>query len=450
MKHWSYVLSGLVIFLALCGGISVFSVKAAPYVLYIVYIGLAYALISLSVIGPREIGTYAIFGKPISEVTSGLWFVPLGIAKIHRDTKNVIQMDLGTMSEKEETTYVSERKKHEEDVTYIRGAQAFRITFASRTSSDILDDDRFDNDPLHDRLTCDPHIVVRFRIRHHPTFLTEIGSINAASIQIEDTARGIFQQEAAKRTPAQALKELEVLSVAIKDAIEDLIGDPRTEETQAQDDGQQSKVPQRHVRPWGIDLINIMVKTLGLPLRVNVSIADNNAEGFKKQQEITRSEGDRQALMNRGQGTANAREVFLKAEAAGLKEKVEALDRPGGELVARTEMLQTSLQNANYSILSGGGDLLSTAAQLKETLLGIDRGHAGATPAKPAPDVKKGKNQKQQHVGKKRPSQKSGEKPATESDEGKPSAFDEASTDDPALAKKPEDNTSEQSGEEKE
>lgn len=208
-----------------------------------------YLILSFRIVGPTELGVRLFFGKPINKVSSGLVFIPFLICQLKKETRLMIQDEIPGPPEKiwrekkgEEggevpkgmvpptrVPFGSPRLKKEElkaeeieEEVEINGEKEKKKVRIVRKLGIRLPSDKKEldlpqeNDALDTRVTAEVASVIRWHIDDYIKFLTTIGSVEKARIQMEDRAVSALFREFAKITPAIALANLGTYSFNIQ------------------------------------------------------------------------------------------------------------------------------------------------------------------------------------------------------------------------------------------
>ena len=360
------------------------------------YAHIAYTILSFRQVQAEEHAAVTFFGKAVMNVGSGLKFVPLGICSLRPFTKNIINLQVGLPQAPSESQkgYVPQLSPGElTKSTMMRGSyEGFRVNFASYESaaSQLTDEQRrmfTRDDELNRRLTTDPLILVLFKINDPMQFVNVVGTLENALGLIEKTVSVTLQEYCGKWTPAYVLFNLDKANGLLKNATERLVWDPdavkRLEKRLELESEESDEQPGE---PWGVDLLSVQIQSLGLPQRVNASIADARKAGFQRDRIITLADGKRQALAQIGKGKGEAKKAEMEGEADGLyaillqtadgrKRLEEAAAGSTGQLIAWLETQKQVAGSAKYIIapdsnllgaVSGVSELLNQLKKLRE------------------------------------------------------------------------------------
>lgn len=305
---------------------------------WMVFFGqLFYLIISLKQIGPTELGAVLFFGKPIKEVESGLVFVPLGVCSLITENALIIQEQYPDDPEK---VWKGDSDKMPLDGNFV---PPIRITHKAGT------DEESKIDPLHKRMTTEVSIIVRYKIKkgQYVIFLQTIGDTREARRQIRDTVVATARKEFARKTPATTLNEWEQMDKKLKTDVVEL------------------------VKGWGVKVDDVRMEDIDLGKTVNTSLRDIPDSIMKKDVIKTNADGEEYKRTHEGIGTAEARRIFLEAEAIGYQKIAKKLGITDGAFIIGMETAKAALEKSKYSIVSGSDgmkDIFSMAATIQSIL----------------------------------------------------------------------------------
>ncbi len=299
------------------------------------YAEVIYLLLSLKSVGPTELGALLLFGKPTTEVGSGLVMVPLGLFSLITETALTMQDQFPGNPEDVQKT----------DSDMLEKGKVFPIR-ATHAKAKKKTDDAIDN-----RITTEVSVISREKIKRGKfiTFLTTIGSTEEMRKQIRDTVEGGVKREFARRTPAKTLQDLDVINALLKADIK------------------------RLTKKWGIEIVDVQLVDIDLGKKINKALRDVPAALLAKQKTITDKEAEGEGLRLVGEGTAKTRELFLKAEAIGAKALSEITKTEEGKVALWIETMGKGVEKANDSIIPGT-ELCTAVGGLKELMEGIGKG----------------------------------------------------------------------------
>ena len=336
---------------------------------------LAFTLASLRVVGPDKLATLLFFGDPAKEVGSGLSFVPFGISDLQIDTKNFIQLVFGTPTEGKNGQLSDIKDVTGSDLYEVR--EPLRITAHGPRGAyygekpDVTDDETWekqkkewqkidDSDALGQKITIDPLLIARFRITHHPTFISNIGSVRKVNRQIIDTSETALQAFIGRRTIAHTQRSMDQVNDHLTERIEWLVGEPDA----VAPTGSRSTATKGW---WGIDVESVQLKSFGLPERVNKAIADAVQEVSKKEGAFQKAEASKRTKIREGEGAAKAQELLLFAQAKGYAKIAKSLETEEGKLAAQLEAMQKALSTGDNKLFLAGGQF----SDILESLAGV-------------------------------------------------------------------------------
>lgn len=276
-----------------------------------------YTVASLRVIGPTELGAILFFGKPITEVRSGLVFVPRFICRLQKETALVIQKELPADPEH---IFRNEDKEKVPEGFF----PPIRIPFGHPGSKLPPDfEPAGENDPLDVRVTAETVIIIRVRITKgsYITLLTNIGSVEEAIRQIRDTAVAMAFREFAKVTPAVVMKNLERYNKMLETEIQELV-----------------------TTDWGLSLGGAQIKLINFHRELNTAIGEVSIATLKGKATVISAEAERQKRELHGKGDAAAELAVLTNRTTGLAGMTKGLGI-GAEIVISAETARAVTSN---------------------------------------------------------------------------------------------------------
>jgi len=329
---------------------------------------MVYAVLSFKTVGAEEKAAVLFFGRPMSEVQSGLVFVPWLICTLRKESRLTIQIQIPGEPEEIDKSGVDETGVAKGKVLPIR---------ATTTSFDIVKDNPDfsgdpalnQNDPLSVRMTLEVTAQIRFKIKDIVKFIRNIGSTKEAKKQLRDTAEAVIKSEFAKRTPALIIAHWSEISDILKKKIGILVRDDLN--TPEDDEG------------WGVLIETAQLIDVDINKKVNEALSlvtaakitavkveiDAKAAKLKKTEEGL---GEKAFETSKGEGLASARQAMLVANSVGYKKLEELAKTPEGRAVLATEQARLMYTEANYSVLpSDGSGLFGAIAGIQEVLKGI-------------------------------------------------------------------------------
>jgi regulator of protease activity HflC (stomatin/prohibitin superfamily) len=294
---------------------------------YIIWItGVMYFVTGFQIIGPEELAGLQFWGKPTIVVTGSPVIVLPGLFKIDRFSRGTIQMEL---PDEPENIF------RDEDVSLTPSDKVppVRVTFAQ--GSDVA------NDPLNERITAEVSVFVRFRIEHFWSFFVRIGDFKEARKQLSDSVVSELQTELGKMTVAETFAN----KAKVDDMLDNLVRDK--------------------TKNWGIQLIDVRLKLIGLSHDLNKAISRVAQSVADKKSAVNTADANAYTLTKAGEGEANAIKAKLDAESESLKKRAEDLNVNGADVLGArvAEAMGTS---ASSKVILGADGLIDIGKMLAE------------------------------------------------------------------------------------
>ncbi len=317
-----------------------------------------YTIKSLESVELGDQGVLLIYGKYIRDVKPGFVYIPCwppGLCELVVETTSNIDDELPADPE---LIYHGDPVR-EGDGTIPDGKFApIRITFAPPPPGNkpltVTDENGViitipADDPYNRRLTAEVAMPFSWQITNLRKFIETIGTTEKAKRLMGDTAVAIFNSEFARMTPAQAMINLEKVSVMVKEALQKLMDD----------------------NDWGAKVVITRIKPFGFshPLNEavnNVPIAEQAAKSV-----IIASEGEMKASINKGIGDGDAEYERLAGRAEGEQELARIALTDAG----RYAMLLTAAEKAasykNFAVISGENNVIGGLLGLQAVANGL-------------------------------------------------------------------------------
>jgi regulator of protease activity HflC (stomatin/prohibitin superfamily) len=333
-------------------------------------------LCSLKTIGEQERAVLIFYGLILKEWKSGPHFALWPFYRVRRATKNSIQVDFGTIDEKN-TGSIDRVNRSEKSDSWFVMKEPVRINWGDMKSLGLPKDQQeaYANDPYANTLTTDPHIFFRIKISNLKYLIERVGGVDEAIERIKDTCVSSLTEEAGKTFVAKARKEMNELSAKVKKEVEELAGDPEAIKRATNPEEVQN-------RSWGIDVEDVRIKDIGAPHAANTALAERAAAIAKADGEATATirtaAATRKKFEEEGVGkaaavvsAANAEKTRLEQEGKGrasaLIATAKAVTKPGGELIIKTDTLRAVMTASGGKIIVVPTDLSS----LTGAILGV-------------------------------------------------------------------------------
>ena len=336
-KSLTWVLVGCVIAAVAIAIVATFT--PAPWYLGFL-LSVAYIILSLRRVEATERGLITLFGKPQADLESGLHFVAFGFCKLITITRNIQQQELPGEPEKVWDTRTPENEAVPLPKPNTGGfVLPIRINFAGNDPDPLKDPELTDPqssdrtflqdisaedikaDPLRRRLTVTMALTWSFQCSSLSKLVEVFGEPGDAVKTISDMVVVEMTDALQRGTLARAQAYADVINAVVlkrllinilemrTDTAEDLKVLPITELNKLLDNYA------------GIVILKVQRKPFGLSHKLNEDIMDAAGAVARKSAEITKSEGEKVALTNRGRGVANATLAMYEAQADG-QEKV--------------------------------------------------------------------------------------------------------------------------------
>ncbi len=349
--------------------------------LILLLLAVFYGILSIRIVGPQELGAVILLGKPAYEVESGPCFVPWIVSRLVKETALTVEIELPDEPEnvqKADQDHIAPGKVAPLRITHADGPSAYYGDNGEKPEDIAAEKKKFDEDPIHRRITVEHQLIIRFRIKKEPgnfiQFLTTIGSMQEAIRQLEDEAVTAAQTELARRTPAQMFAYMGNINRAILRQLKILTGELKSLD-------EAGKIPNAGFdNPWGIEVINAQIKQPDLGQDINKSMTLRAAAINTKLAKFEEAEGARRVLRETGIGQSEAdsaiglvaatvREAMLKAEAEGDKAKLKLMDSTNGVRILELEAVSKLLEKGGVTVVSGGGgDIVGALIGYKKIL----------------------------------------------------------------------------------
>lgn len=304
---------------------------------------------SVRTVGPTEIGCLLLFNKPVGNVKPGIVIVPVLICRLVIEKGTVIQDELPTDPE---FIYRGSEKDLEgktvpEELKLKGYKPPIRVTFngpSSEADTEVTLSDGTKKiisktDPYNRRLTCEVTPIVRWRIIDFVKFIQNIGDMESARKQMEDTCVEIFTQELTRITPAEALLRMREYSDKLKTALE------------------------KTTTTWGVQIEDAQLKGIGFSHELNKAV-----------QAVVEEERNMEANRLKGLGEGARIKGVLDARTEGYTKMKDGLG-VGGHIIIGAETARAIAGEGDKSgqktIIAGSGgfaDLIGAATTISETL----------------------------------------------------------------------------------
>ncbi|MEK7162676.1 MAG: hypothetical protein AAB696_00035 [Patescibacteria group bacterium] len=349
-----------------------------------------YNILSFKIVGPTELGAIILFGKPLYDVGSGLYFVPFPVYQLVKDTKNVIEDELPA---KPELIYRSKKEEAEvlpENLLKLGFKPPNRIQFGWPGTSISIEDEKDKEmkkfyeeinkfieekkgkeegsngkkDPLNVRMTVEVPFTIIWKIKSLVGLLKIFGSREEARNKLQDIAIAMLNRDFSKITPAVAQYFIGRFSQLIKKEITERIEAIEEKDGKKDDEKKNS-----------IEVMAFLLRPLGFSHELNDDLLKQARAETQKQAMIIGAEGQKEKDMLEGQGKGSSEKAILDGRTEGILNMVEKLG-VSPELIINTETARKITENPGQKTIiigsKGFTDLMAvgSALGLGETLKG--------------------------------------------------------------------------------
>lgn len=293
----------------------------------------AYLVFSVGTVQSNEIATMLVFGEAKGDIKPGLYFAPLGIVRIERYARTYFQDELPSDPE---------HIFRKDDVEKIPDGMfpPIRVKFGQPNPADTT----LVDDPYNIPMVAEVVPVVSWHITNATMFFVTIGSIRNCRKIIQDKVVGVFGDEFSAITPAKASLHLDETSKKLEEIL------------------------RKETATWGIEIDDAYVKPFIFSHSLNKSVTDVSEARQKAKATIATAEATKKKTVLEGAGVAEARRLFLEAEAIGM-EKLAAISKtPEGQLTLWMETMRKAFEKANYSIVPANDPFIGATAGISEAL----------------------------------------------------------------------------------
>jgi len=167
-----------------------------------------WAVSSFGTVKVDEVAAMFFFDAPVQDLNPGLYFAPLGIFSVKKESRNLIQDELPD----------DPQNIFREEGAMPQGMfPPFRIKFGSPDPADIL----LTGDPYNIAMVAEVSAVVSWRITSAIDFFREMGNRDNARKILADKTQEVFGNEFSQHTPAKALLTLSKTSERLEKSLQD-------------------------------------------------------------------------------------------------------------------------------------------------------------------------------------------------------------------------------------
>lgn len=381
MTKWKYILPG--IFGAIYALLTIalffteFKIKI-NWELIPLTIAICHIISSIKIVREQEIAVLIFFGVILEEWKSGFHFALWPFFYTRKETKNSVQVDFGTLDERDtkNTELIRRSEESEKSQSWFVMREPVRINWGDIKSLGTEEEKKqYDQDPLASAITTDPHLYFRLRISNLGHLIERVGGLEEAIERIKDTCVRVLTQEAGKTFVSKARKEMSELSAKLKEAVEDLAGDPEAVKRVLMKKSKLAETEEQITnRSWGVDIEDVAIKDIGLPYDTNKALAERTAKitaADASAKALTRqSESEKIAAANAAEAKCNTLTKEGEGEAAKIKAIANAIKEggKGATLPLKIEALKEGLKYGKTTILPMDMSLLTHIVSVAEAI----------------------------------------------------------------------------------
>lgn len=310
--------------------------------------------LSIVVVNERQLGAVFLLGKPLGDIGSGPHFVFWPFCYIRKGTRNIIQLEIGVLTEEE-------RKKaallEKSESVYLLEDPFFVNWGGIDSVGDVTEEEkrRFDGNPYGKPMVTSTHLTVRYQVWSYTSLVVNAGGTLEAIELIRNVATAALIAHAGKSFVGRALANMEKVDDELKVKIEEFVADPNSNAFR--------KNPKRS---WGVNIRKTQITRMGTARRISEAQADQGktiynaqAERFKTEEiaiglakaTVLKAGAEKERLEKEGAGRAEAERLLLFAQKKGLEELANLAKLPEGQLVLQLQALERGLKEGKVVIL---------------------------------------------------------------------------------------------------
>lgn len=310
--------------------------------------------LSIVVVNERQLGAVFLLGKSLGDIGSGPHFVFWPFCYIRKGTRNIIQLEIGVLTEEERKKAALLEKSESvfllEDPFFLNWNSVDSVGDATPEEKE-----RFDSNPYGKPMVTSTHLTIRFQVWSYTNLIINAGSLPEAIELIRNTAMAALIAHAGRSFVGRAIANMEKVDDELKEKIEEFVADPNSDAFR--------KNPKRS---WGVNIRKTQITRMGTARRISEAQADQGktiynaqAERFKTEEVAAgqaratelKAEAERKRLEKEGAGRAEAERLLLFAQKKGLEELANLAKLPEGQLVLQLQALERGLKEGKVVIL---------------------------------------------------------------------------------------------------
>ncbi|OHB15390.1 MAG: hypothetical protein A2431_03865 [Candidatus Zambryskibacteria bacterium RIFOXYC1_FULL_39_10] len=371
-QQWGQIFAAIVMYVIIIViGTFISDEKGEKWWLVALAISICHIYLSAEDINERQLGAMFTLGQPAGDLESGPYFAFWPFCYIRKETKNVVQLEIGVLTPEEKKKAAGLENSASvfllEDPFYLNWGD-----LQSADYKDILDESgkivvksvaeqkkeegaRFKNNPLAKPLVTATHLTIRFEIWSLTHLIQKAGSLLEANELIQKAAIAALISYAGKSFVARAIADMESVDAWLKTTIENFVADPGSE-----------RYKEEPSRSWGVNIRKTQITRMGTAKRISEAQADQGVEIYKAQAEKFKltetaagraeatklqADADLIRLKKEGKGTAEAAMLLLFARRKGITELAKIAKKPEGQLILQLEALERALAQGKAVIV---------------------------------------------------------------------------------------------------
>ena len=370
-QQWGQISTAIVMYVIIIViGTFISDEKGEKWWLVAFAISICHIYLSIEDINERQLGAMFTLGQAAGDLVSGPYFAFWPFCYIRKETKNVVQLEIGVLTPEEKKKAVSLENSASvfllEDPFYLNWGDLqsaeYRDTLDEngatlKTAKELKNEEkgRFQNNPLAKPLVTATHLTIRFEIWSLTHLIGKAGSLPEAIELIQKAAIAALISYAGKSFVARAIADMESVDAWLKTTIENFVADPGSK-----------RFAEDPSRSWGVNIRKTQITRMGTAKRISEAQADQGVEIYKAQAEKFKlietaagkakatklqADADLVRLTKEGEGTAEAAKLLLFARRKGVTELAKIAKKPEGQLILQLEALERALAQGKAVIV---------------------------------------------------------------------------------------------------
>lgn len=281
----------------------------------LILVGL-YIVLSLKEVSANEVGAAFCYGKALTELKSGLHFIPFGLMQIRKGPRWV--QEFQCPGEPESVFKGDDKEKLPEGMV-----RPIRMVTgdANPKSTDPV---------LNSRMTITLSFFVQWAVTHVLQYASNYGTGEQVEKQVRDIGEAILAEYATQHSAASFIDALKSINACL------------------------TREVQKGFKNSGVRIISTRLISPDVSHDVSKDLAGIPQARAKAEQTMITAEGKKVQLTREGEGAAAAKKAMLIAEAEGTKKKMDALG-VGGDAILAAESVKEILGETDVLLMGQGG-----------------------------------------------------------------------------------------------